>query len=442
MSVFQIQASGFTTLDLNDGVAWFQDYVPTQPGQDENGDFLVESIFKITTSGTATTVKAKIEDFNRYALLARERVKRKAGARVYAHFRPNGYATTYRAEILNAWIEYAEGVTFNNLNRGNVTLTLHIWTREWESTTETEIKLSNGNGTQVTGGLGIINHDDSTTGHDNWVKVLGSDVDEGDLPSPIRLTFLNTYNSSLRYANVFVGHNWRSAGQSAYVLEGENANSVTPVADANSSNGYYVVTPTINTSETNLLTWTLSTAMLNNMANNYFRVFAHIYGGVSTTKYRLKVLSAITVLYAGAWATGTSTYVPIDVIKLSPWVVDGGDYYPLEFGLYAKHATGGFTASVDYLTLIAMDGWRQYTQLGYGIGYGVTLTDDNPTKQIYTSGWTPSGNFTNFVASGPPLTVMPGVDQYYNFSIQGNTSTYNYLTGTVRMYYRPRRSGL
>ena len=70
--------------------------------------------------------------------------------------------------------------------------------------TPTELSLTNGNGTDVTGGLRVYNHDDATAGHDNWVEIDGADI-SGDYPAKVKLILESEAGEAELTSKIYIG---------------------------------------------------------------------------------------------------------------------------------------------------------------------------------------------------------------------------------------------
>jgi hypothetical protein len=168
----------------------------------------------------------------------------------------------WRSEVLDGEIVYPEetlGPAFLQSDKGEVAI---IITRRayWEKDTEYEIPLSIG-ALAAIGGKAIENHHDGDAGDVNWVSW---DVPAiiGDLPTPLKVEFKNTDAThdyrrilmALTYDTDDVGDmstNWSLEGED----NGYNPGTVT--ANANSSDGNYMVEAWTAVTETLVATWTL-----------------------------------------------------------------------------------------------------------------------------------------------------------------------------------------
>jgi len=203
---------------------------------------VTESAEIIIIGSTMDAVRSIVRQIEALLRQAEEYQKRHVGARVYVELDPGASGTVYRSEILSGKVEWPDD-TLSMWWANRKTRVVIAWTRRyyWEGP-EIELPLTNGNGTNVTGGLTVYNHDDGDAGHDNYVQIAGADVG-GVIPAPAKIRTLNTYNSSARSAQFFVAHNAFSTPTSfAHILEAENRNYVAggaaPTADTSSSGGY------------------------------------------------------------------------------------------------------------------------------------------------------------------------------------------------------------
>lgn len=122
------------------------------------------------------------------------------------------------------------------------------------------LPLSNVNGTGVTSGLSLSNHNDSA--HDNFFCVDGDDV-ETDLPACIRLEVSNS-NASGETKDMWIGsyqyNRFNTLPQLTY--EGESGSGGTDVNDVDASGGIFKRLSWSTCAWTDLLSWALTSANL------------------------------------------------------------------------------------------------------------------------------------------------------------------------------------
>ena len=84
------------------------------------------------------------------------------------------------------------------------------------------VPLSNGNGTDVTGGLKIVNHDDSHSGDDNWVEIKAVDIADSEQKLDTILQLKQTVTVSGRTQKFYIGHRTGNT-DFTHILEDKNA---------------------------------------------------------------------------------------------------------------------------------------------------------------------------------------------------------------------------
>lgn len=460
-----VDAGGTVLLDLNDGTNWgLEAYRPLAPGErttdattladggerphaaysnvNEQADFWVTGI-------SGASVMTQLRNVQRLFALARRYQERRIGTQVFVEFGPEGGGALYRSEILGGHAELDEAAL--DWQWVGVTVQVRLgWTRRffWEASSEAEVALTNGNGNQVTGGLNIFNCSDgsgsSPNVRHNYVEIATSGV-SGDLPSPPRLQFKNTY-ATQRTAQVFVAHNVRSAPASfAHTLEAEAATGGTNQASGTASGGNYKDTASFSTSAL-LLTWSLSTAFLDTCLGNYFQVLARLVGSFSATDVwvQLKLLiESTTVLWEGPWVNLKAFFAiqELGALQLPPALAGLTGVYPLQLALYGKKESGSTTLSIDFLQFDPLDGYRRWVPAGFNLGQNATLYDDMRAGQVYTDGWATAGKTPHYAGEGAPILLRPNeVQRLYFLATSSVASTAEIdRSAQVRVYYRPRR---
>jgi hypothetical protein len=192
-----------------------------------------------------------------------------------------GRRSAWRSEVLAGRLVLDEdGLDWwpNKAVRGVLSLTR----RPYFEGAETELQLSTSNLAAATGGRTIYNHDDSGTGHDNWVEIAAAQVG-GALPAPVRLQVTNTSGAARSYSTFYVAtlaHVDMAQLTAGMVLEAETLNS-TVTADANSSAGNYAArsyTASGDVLHTGSFMFDVSAAQVQQMAGRFCRVLARFQG--------------------------------------------------------------------------------------------------------------------------------------------------------------------
>jgi len=383
--------------------------------------------------------RADINSLNRLFEQARRYQLLRIGSAVYVEYKlVDTDADYYRSEIKDGRIVLEIG------RRASI-----IWTREafWEGP-ETQIPLTNGNGTNNITGLTVYNHDDADVGHDNYVSIAAVDV-VGDLPAPPRLEIKNNYDSTTRAANMFVAHNVNSnPGTLAHILEAESATGGTTTENANSSGGYDKALSWEVTTETQLLDWTLSTAVLNACAGNFFRLLIRLATGLAYSDLwlKVKIKMGLTVIWESEWILAPNGFSLFELAtaQLPAYLAGAGDIYPAHLVLFGKrNAAGTHYLNVDYMQLSPLDGWRKLQPQGYQLGYLARLMDDMIDDYLYTDSWDTPGKFGNYYSASAPLALIPNKLQrlYFLHDTGGGSSAIARTLG-IKVFYRPRRCSI
>jgi len=397
--------------------------------------------------GTPAAQRASIKALNLLLQTARRYQRTGMGPRVYVEFRPDDAEDWWRSEVLSgrALVDDADlDFDLQLVTEGLEGLVVYTRRFYWEGP-EAQIPLTNGNGTDDIAGLTVYNHDDGDAGDDNYVAIAAAAV-AGDLPAPPRLEMTNTYNSATRADRVFVGHNAYSAPATlTHILEAEDASGGTPTAHATASAGEYNALSWAVTTETQLLDWTLSTAMLNALAGNYAHLLLRLY---NTTIYtdlwlRVRIKFEVSTIWEGPALLARANRILQDLgtVQLPPYLLGAGDLYPLHLVLYGTRAQAGtHTLNVDFLQVAPADGWRKLQPKGYGLGYEARLMDDMIGGALYTDSWATAGKVGNYIGYGGAIMLAPGRAQRLYFlwdTTVGGAGIDRTLS--VKAYYRPRR---
>ncbi len=399
---------------------------------------IVESV-SVILKGTEAQILAQARAIE--ALFPTEDAQRRpASQRVYAQYRQEASGDVFRSEILVGRVEVPSQSLAPNLASGAAEITI-IWKRRWfwEDTTLRAIPLTNSNGSAVSSGLTVWNHDDAGTGHDNWVSIAAANV-TGVIPTPAKIT-LET-NQDIQLYKICIGHNVQANPATfTHMLEGEAsvAGGTDNAADANASGGLWrLVSWTGAQTALKVFQWNLTTTQMQKAAGNYFRVLA-----------RLSNPSAGRYVRVGLWwptATPlnrlTSTEeievqtLPLNdwgVIQIPPFALASAASLALVVELRAA-ATGSI--ELDFLQLTPIDSWRQIRQVGYDLDDGDTYIDEGDGTAYVQDG---AGlQYPIIMADGDPIMLWPGVDQRLYFLSSGDDMETQW-TFQVKAWYRPRR---
>jgi hypothetical protein len=450
-------------LDFNQasrGLLSYPMVAPTRDGQES----VTETITVYFDSGlqAARGGTGILRSLGQYFQDARSRQKTQSGERIWVKFAAYTADDVWRSEILDGrilWPPETLGGAYLPSDKGEVAIVI---TRKafWEKDSEYELPLSIG-GTYATGGRAIENHHDADAGDVNWVAWEDWAI-LGDLPAPLRIEFTSTHATlNVRRIMMALTHKVQDTGDYSlnWSLEGEDNLHApgTVTADANSSDGNYMVEQWAVTTETKVFQWAVNNMdyargapfravarFLSNPSDDLYARIKILGGGTSTTEIWSSKLVKV------AWrASAPEELTDLGTIPaLPPGTPDGVAYSTVYIDLYfLRNVAGTHTVNLDYLDLMPMDaGFRvvDSTANNIAIGQNQTLIDDGIYERTYeqsalgavTTGWRSKTEY---------LKVQPGHAGRLTFHWQDNQASpaaRANLTATVRLYYRPRRMTL
>jgi hypothetical protein len=432
---------GTTTVTLSDGsTAWFMEY---QAQVKDMGQDTLSERAEVLALGSASTIRSTVDSLNRLFWAARLWQAEHAGAPVYVERQWETSGTWWRSEIVDGYCALGPNAFDTEIGNQKVTV-IATYTRMnyWEGA-ETQVSLTNGNGTDNTSGLTVYNHDDSGTGHDNYVEITAAKV-TGDLPAACRLEITNS-TAGRALTNLYLGHSWQDTTFTP-VLEGESASGGTNTASASYSGGYYTTKAWSGSGETDLLTWSISAAQMAAAKGRYLLPLLVCKSLPSGSVYfRWKLFSDGLTVWRGKQFIDSSApswgdVVPGPALRLSPWPITHDSLYAHSLVLTGQ-ISGGSTFDLDYLMLMPLDGYR-YFELSYDfITSTRRLVDDGLKGETYADNGSGSSKLANLITRGERIKLMPNKLQRLYFLRQTATITPMNIadTATVKLWYRPRR---
>jgi hypothetical protein len=435
--MMQLEIQGDITLNLQSGGYRVADgFTPETPAGDAQA--VTDAFSVYITGSSASDLRAKLAALQRLADYA-TRYGKSNNRKTYVNFSPDS-TTPWRSRIRAMTVLHESVATrrwLSNNARVKVVLEHDPW---WEGPL-TAVPLSNRNGTATTDPLLVYLITDSQSGRDGFVDIDGASI-EGDLPAPIKLLYKNTYNNvTFSTQSLYLMLNVHSSPSDlSCMLEGEAAvggGSVLPVSPnyASYSNGQYIQGNVL-VSESRTMAWIVTGATLELIASNIMQIAGRFSIGGMWAKLKLS-FGLITIVgeTPWVWITGNNNLESLGLLRLPPYLVtETGPMANLYIELWTKRPAGAATVSVDYLQLCPLDAWRNIVHAGYGIQYNDTLEDDQIEDTIHTQ----LGGYQ--VAYGGKISLHPGRDQRLYITADG--TSYPSRTGTVQIFYRPRRRSL
>lgn len=427
---------GTTTFSLSTTNVYLQQYVPVeaQPGETSVTESVELTFYAASTSAMMTA----IQTLQRLLDGLRRRVAWGVGPVVYLNFQPDGDATTWRSEMIDARLEYKED-TLSVYPQAKMPATLVLQRATYWEGALTQIPLTNSSASSNTSGITIYNHDDSGTNHDNYVQIAAADVG-GSLPAPVKLELTNNVGSTQNWKQIWLANNaFSDPANFTHILEGETqVAGGTTGSNADSSNSSYA-TITINTQDVHQ--WTLSAALLQDAQGYDFHMLAR-FRSVNGTVYIRPAIYDSGGSYA-LW-TGDETQVTITsdaIVDLGVCPLPPGGYgtaYGAQRLYWALRSASSVVVQTDFIAFFPANTFRRLRMLSTTAN-GVKVTDDQPEGRAYSVA--SSAETPNIAVSGMPLLVWPNTLQriyvlWSYFDLSASIST----TMSVKAWYRPRRA--
>jgi hypothetical protein len=451
---------GTTTVDLNGtnstGAAAFKDYVPRPPAKDRLSEGVTETARVRCRDTSVANVLATIRLLEKLLEDAAIYAETKRGVPVYVKFKPEGSEAQQRSQILAGELDYDKAALDYawQVKSTPVAWVDVMWTRVsyWEADSETQVALLNGSvGGKTTNALALYNHDDATTGHDNYAEIAAADV-IGSVPAACRLEITNTFatgNATKYYAALGA---YADVGTLVHILEGEDATLVggSDADEATCSGtggaggiGQYAGITGITAAEVRAAIWAISAAQAVAMAGQFFRVFA-----------RFKTLPAATItVRLGTYLTGDTTLLyaseprllsasqylqEIGTIHLPPWLKSLAGSAAFDLALCAKKPGGSGTLDLDFIALLPCDSFRTLSAVALGAPQNDVVKDDGIIGETWQE--TSGAKTGRWVGYGDPLMLVPGRKQrIYLFAVKSDGTAEILRTQTLKVYYRPRK---
>ena len=412
---------------------------------------VTESVRLWLYAASGAALQAKIANIERFIENMTRRQSTRSGDRGYLYIQMSSDAEVWRSEIVSARLQMGDDTLRLWGNNGAEVMLIVTRRPFWETVDEVELPLDNSSaGGKATGGVTIYNHDDATTGHDNWVEVAAADV-VGNLPAPLRLKITNTSGSTLLTNYFYQAVNAHFAPTTfAHVVEGEGAYGTSTVADANSSGtsgfGRASWVGAIN-HNLYLMGWTIANAKLIQTAGGFFRVLARFANTPPTgIELRLSVKAdpppaLLTTLWQGPKMTATGNKLQdLGVLQLPPGA-SSQNHGDIGLLLTAEYGGTG-QLDVDFLHFTPANSTRTIKQAGFELLAGDAVINDGSEKRVYMLKSATSTEFNIFESYDSALYVWPNQDQRIILLHDEGAAMVIARTWLVEAWYRPRRNTL
>lgn len=449
-----LQIASGTPLDLQaNGYRVLDGFYPESPG---GASKTVTDRVEVWIEGSSGTVRLSMLNAIQAALdYARGHQQRQDCA--WFNFGIDETATVFRTKIIEGVVLYNARL-LAHWRRGRVKVEIIITHEPFWEGPETQIPLTNVNGTNVTSGLKVYNCNDlvgtAPNKRANYVEIAASAI-SGDLPAPAKLTLLNNYNNSANLYDIWIGHNFTDPANALWNLEAEDASGGTPVVDAACSGGDKSTVSLSSDAELDLLTWSLSSVMVSAAKGKYVHALMRVVGSASismywTIRWRVKLKWGVTTIWQSEQVQPSDLRAlglrDLFEFRLPPWLEGMGSLDALSLVLTGQRTdeTVIEDSSIDYLQLLPADGFRYITSNGYGVAYNSRAIDDGINGQTYRDNGADAARVGIFSTYGEPIQLEPNKLQRLYFLMHSDTYGEAEIARTlsVKASYRPRRRTL
>jgi hypothetical protein len=446
--VLRINGGTLGTVTLTSSPWAIRDYHPMTPGLSD--PLVAESVSARVMDGSVANNLDEIRLLQRIFLQAAMAQSTRID-KVYLEFVQTSGESTWRSEIMSGFVDILDTSLGRSSWESNTQLVDIYWNRVpfWEGP-ETQVPLSNGNGTNNTSGLTVFNHSDeggsSPNKHENWISIAASDV-TGDLPGATRLEITNTY-SGRPLDLLWIGQNWTDPDNLGHILEAEDSTLGTKISNASCSGGYYR-RAVVNTYEWNLYQFSLAGDFFNACKGQYYKMLFRFAAGPPTNmQLRIKLNWGSTTIWQSGlvapddqWGTAIRDMF---TVRLPPWLPGLTGITPLTMTIsgLATTGAGGWNLDLDFIQFTPVDGYRWIDNLAPA-PQNSRIIDDGINHFTYIDdGTTNKGPAAETI--GNPIMLFPGKKQRLYFLMHADLADTAEIDRTIsiKFYYRPRRRTL
>lgn len=429
-------------IDLNAGGYQLMDgYYP-----DVSGDARDTDKINVTVKGSSEAdLKSKIRAIEHIFIYATNHPDGPDGA--YVYYAPNAASITpNRSRITDGAVLVDKSL--HTSWRENIAMIQVVFERMpwWETADPVTLTIkSETSGVQGTA-VPVQNAMDDLGG--NYIYLFDP-TEIGTLPTPAIILYKNTTNNARKVHNLYVGHYIGNDVSELPNIGGMLLMDAYGTLDATCSYGAYQTLSWTGTGENQLKVWQIENNFHPSRGRfHYFKLMARFRDAVAYTDLYLKAkfllgtgLGAVVVAET-PWnkMAASKQLQAIGTMQFTPFRnFNNIQINELSVGLYGKRAGGDGSINLDYINLMPLDHWRNYSPI-QGLIYNDTL-EDNPVIDIlhsYTS--SVSSKITHIIGSGEAIMLQPNQPNalYFLHEIDDGTAPVD-RTGLVTIKCHPRR---
>lgn len=440
---------GSTTIDLQaSGRVVLDGYYPEVSS---DGSKVTDRV-DVWVTGTTAEIQASIQAINQAFQYAKDHPNGSEGC--WLNYAVNTTESTWRSRVTNGAVMH-DAKLDARWRQGRALLALAIERLPFWEGAETDVPLSNPNGTNLTTGINVYNCNDGAGAtpnkRNNYVEIAAADV-EGDLPAPMKLMVTNTYATN-RLMNLWIGHNYTDPANSIWNLEAEAADGVTAIAKSDCSGGYEV-SKTVNIDiPLALFIWTLTSAQISAAKGQWVHAIPRFSNADSLANIRFSFAIRWSPVRLIIWES--DPFLPVSLKKLAimdmasfrlpPWLQASGDLSELQLAMYGQRTVSSDQPlSLDFLQLIPADGFRYLVNPMYGVPSTYRIVDDGISGELFQDDGADLNRAGVVSGYGDPILLQPNKLQRLYFLMHSSLAYTAEIDRSisVKATYRPRRTSV
>lgn len=363
---------------------------------------------------------------------------------VYVQYDPYSSDSVHRAKIITGRPSWPKAPLRRYLpSSGTTTVQVDFnWERDpvWEGD-EVEARITATNQSAALGGVNVYNH--VASGKGNWFQIASSQI-LGELPAPVRLEIVNSTGAPQFFRNFYFGNFPFISGSTlpSLFIQGEEARSGlgTIISLSSCSGGQYIQKILTGTG---LLTWDLSSTVLQQTLGRRYKIFMRTpgYSGTAYITPQIRDVDGLTILWEGDEILLPNPQKElIDLGRAVPLPPSGsGSWAGSTFVLYIR-TSGSSTVNVDYLAFLPTESYRHLVQRATEVDTDAYIVDDSIRNRAWWQSSADNLAYDVFRVDQSKLVVYPGLSNRI-FTLHDDTTGSSTPADLVRirLFYRPRR---
>ncbi|MHB8132874.1 MAG: hypothetical protein ACYDH1_01510 [Anaerolineaceae bacterium] len=325
--------------------------------------------------------------------------------------------TPLQSRIISGRMEFL-GHGAADMKQGGMGVSVFLLRRNYWIDTTTGIELTNIHGNQVVGGLTVDNQYDSNNGKNNFVRIAAGEI-QGELPAGTKISIKNL-DSGRVISNIYMGLDaFYGLGDGEGWLEAENGASAVTFAvllDPSANLGSCAKINWSSVLEVEGLYWTLTGDTVTRFGGRLVRPVMRLASLPGADNYwvRWAVKQGVAVEYS-AWQQldAVKLLQALPAIHIPPRGLGSLAMDSVRISLMVRRdAVGTHELKVDFVSLMAVDGFRHYSGVGNGgLAYNEMLVDSLEDGWVYTQSAGSELSKLTFQSVGKGIWLIPENEQ-------------------------------